>query len=45
MPKEGTEYELFVKEIYKRLNAVDGLSDVKIRHDKANWCSRRRTPD
>ena len=33
MPKKGTEYELFVKEIYERLNAVDGLSDVKIQHD------------
>ena len=33
MPKQGTEYELFVKDVYERLNAVDGLSDVKIQHD------------
>lgn len=33
MPKKGTEYELFVKDVYERLNAVDGLSDVKIQHD------------
>lgn len=33
MSKKGTKYELFVKEIYERLNAVDGLSDVRIQHD------------
>lgn len=33
MSKQGTEYELFVKDVYERLNAVDGLSDVNIQHD------------
>ena len=29
----GKEYELFVKSIYERLNAVDGLKDVSIQHN------------
>lgn len=33
MPKKGTEYELFVKEVYECLNKADGLTDVDIRHD------------
>ena len=33
MSKKGTEYEIFVKEIYERLNSVDGLTNAKIRHD------------
>ena len=33
MPKQGTEYELFVKEVYEVLNKTDGLSDVQIQHD------------
>lgn len=33
MGKQGTEYELFVKEVYECLNRADGLSDVKILHD------------
>ena len=33
MGKQGTEYELFVKEVYEYLNRADGLSDVKIQHD------------
>ncbi len=33
MPKQGTEYELFVKEVYEILNKTDGLSDVQVQHD------------
>ena len=33
MAKQGTEYELFVKEIYEYLNQADGLTDVEIQHD------------
>ena len=33
MPKNGTEYELFVKEVYERLNQADGLTDIQIQHD------------
>lgn len=31
--KSGTEYELFVKDIYESLNRADGLTDVGIQHD------------
>lgn len=31
--KQGTEYELFVQEIYRDLNSVDGLENVEIKHD------------
>ena len=31
--KSGTEYELFVKDIYECLNRADGLADVEIRHN------------
>lgn len=33
MAKQGTEYELFVKEIYECLNQADGLTDIEIQHD------------
>ena len=33
MAKQGTEYELFVKDVYECLNKADGLSDVDIKHD------------
>lgn len=33
MKKRGTEYELFVKQIYECLNRADGLSDVTIQHN------------
>ena len=33
MSKQGTEYELFVKDIYEHLNHADGLSDVELQHD------------
>lgn len=33
MAKSGTEYELFVKEVYESLNKADGLTDVEIQHD------------
>ena len=33
MVKSGTEYELFVNEVYECLNRADGLSDVQIQHD------------
>lgn len=33
MAKQGTEYELFVKDVYECLNKADGLSDVEIKHD------------
>ena len=33
MPKQGTEYELFVKSVYECLNQADGLADVQIQHD------------
>ena len=31
--KKGTEYELFVKSVYDRLLATEGLQDVNIQHD------------
>ena len=31
--KPGTEYELFVKDVYDCLNKADGLTDVDIRHN------------
>lgn len=33
MSKQGTEYELFVKEVYEVLNKTEGLSDAQIQHD------------
>jgi hypothetical protein len=33
MPKNGTEYELFVKDVYECLNRADGLTDAQIQHD------------
>lgn len=33
MSKQGTEYELFVKDVYECLNRADGLSDVQIQHN------------
>lgn len=33
MPKQGEEYELFVKQVYGCLNQADGLTDVRIQHD------------
>lgn len=33
MSKKGTEYELFVKDVYECLNRADGLSNVQIQHD------------
>lgn len=33
MTKQGEEYELFVKDIYRILNSADGLSDVNIQHN------------
>lgn len=33
MSKQGTEYELFVKQVYDCLNQADGLTDVQIQHD------------
>ena len=33
MTKRGTEYELFVKQVYENLNHADGLTDVQIQHD------------
>ncbi len=33
MAKQGTEYELFVKEVYEILNQADGLDDINIQHD------------
>jgi hypothetical protein len=33
MSKQGTEYELFVKEIYELLHHADGVDDVCIQHD------------
>ena len=33
MSKQGTEYELFVKEIYELLHHADSADDVNIQHD------------
>lgn len=33
MSKQGTQYELFVKDIYENMNRVDGFSDVQVQHD------------
>lgn len=30
MPKQGEEYERFVQDVYKVLNANDGLNDVVV---------------
>ena len=33
MPTKGTDYELFIKQVYECLNRADGLTDVDIQHD------------
>ena len=33
MSKQGEEYERFVQDVYKILNANDGLKDVIVQHD------------
>lgn len=33
MSKKGTDYELFVKDVYECLNKADGLNNVRIQHD------------
>ena len=46
MPKQGEEYERFVQDVYKVLNANDGLSDVVVQHNvKLKGISREHQID
>lgn len=46
MSKQGEEYERFVQDVYKVLNANDGLSNVMVQHDvKLKGISREHQID
>lgn len=46
MSKQGEEYERFVQDVYKVLNANDGLSNVIVQHDvKLKGISREHQID
>ncbi len=46
MPKQGEEYERFVQDVYKVLNANDGLNDVVVQHNvKLKGISREHQID
>ena len=34
MMKPGTEYELFVKEIYEAILRYEGIENINVQHDK-----------
>ena len=46
MPKQGEEYERFVQDVYKVLNANDGLNDAVVQHNvKLQGLSREHQID
>ena len=46
MSKQGEEYERFVQDVYKVLNANDGLSNAIVQHDvKLKGISREHQID
>lgn len=45
MSKQGEEYERFVQDVYKVLNANDGLSNAIVQHDVKLKGISRRTSD